>query len=268
MPLTPLFAADAAPDSPLELLVALVTLTAMEIVLGIDNIIFLAIVAGRLPPAQQGKARTLGLLAALGTRLLLLFTINLILHATRPLFSLPGWVFQDPEAREVSVRDLILIAGGMFLIGKSTFEIHHKLEGDEPEPHAASGGGAARFGLVLVQIALIDIVFSLDSVITAVGMVRNVWVIVAGMVITVGVMLVFAGPVSRFVTKHPTLKILALAFLILIGVMLVMEGLGQHVNKGYIYFAMAFSFAVEMLNLRLRKRQDAVRLRERELPAK
>jgi predicted tellurium resistance membrane protein TerC len=268
--LAPLFAADAAPDSPegpLGLLVALVTLTAMEIVLGIDNIIFLAIIAGRLPPAQQGKARTLGLIAALGTRLLLLLTINLILHATQPLFWLPDWLFHDPEARGISVRDLILIAGGLFLIGKSTFEIHHKLEGDEPEPHAAPGAGG-RFGAVLVQIALLDIVFSLDSVITAVGMVRNVWVIVAGMVITVGVMLVFAGPVSRFVTKHPTLKILALAFLILIGVMLVMEGLGQHVNKGYIYFAMAFSFAVEMLNLRLRKRQDAVKLRERELPGR
>jgi predicted tellurium resistance membrane protein TerC len=270
MHLTPLLAADAAPDSPegpLGLLVALVTLTAMEIVLGIDNIIFLAIIAGRLPPAQQGKARTLGLIAALGTRLLLLLTINLILRATQPLFWLPDWLFHDPEARGISVRDLILLAGGLFLIGKSTFEIHHKLEGDEPEAHAASGAGG-RFRVVLVQIALLDIVFSLDSVITAVGMVRNVWVIVAGMVITVGVMLAFAGPVSRFVMKHPTLKILALAFLILIGVMLVMEGLGQHVNKGYIYFAMAFSFAVEMLNLRLRKRQDAVKLREPELPAK
>jgi predicted tellurium resistance membrane protein TerC len=264
---SPIFAADgqAATSKPLEWAIALVTLTAMEIVLGIDNIIFLAIIAGRLPVEQQDRARKLGLFAALGTRLLLLLGINLILQATQPLFALPGWIFESPEARNISVRDLILMAGGLFLIGKSTFEIHHKLEGDEPEAGAASQK-ASGFALVLVQIALLDVVFSLDSVITAVGMVDNIWVIVVAMCLTVAVMLVFAGPVSRFVTRHPTLKILALAFLILIGVMLVAEGLGQHINKGYIYFAMAFSFAVEMLNLRMRKKQEALKLRERELP--
>jgi predicted tellurium resistance membrane protein TerC len=245
-------------------IIPLVTLSAMEIVLGIDNIIFLAILAGRLPREQQPRARRLGLLLALGTRLLLLFGITLLLEATKPLFHLPGWIFHSQDAQEVSLRDLVLMAGGVFLIGKSTFEIHQRLEdADEPE---GGTGGAASFGLVLVQIALLDVVFSLDSVITAVGMVKSVWVIVAAMVLTVVVMLFFAGPVSRFVERHPTLKILALSFLILIGVLLVAEGLGQHLNKGYIYFAMAFSFAVEMLNLRIRRHQDAVRLHGKHLP--
>ena len=238
-----------------EWLVALLTLTALEIVLGIDNIIFLAIIAGRLPPQQQGKARTIGLFAALATRLLLLLTINLILQATRPLFWLPDWLFHDPEARGISVRDLILLAGGLFLIGKSTFEIHHKIEGDEP-PHAAPGGGA-RFGVVLVQIALLDIVFSLDSVITAVGMARRIEIMIAAVIVAVGVMMVFAGAVSEFVERRPTVKMLALAFLILIGVMLVAEGTGRHVDKGYIYFAMAFALLVEMLNLKLRAHPEA-----------
>jgi predicted tellurium resistance membrane protein TerC len=250
-----------------EWIIPLVTLTAMEIVLGIDNIIFLAIIAARLPPEQQPRARRIGLMVALAARLLLLFGITLLLAATKPLFHLPDWMFSSEEAQAISLKDIILVAGGLFLIGKSTFEIHHKLEGEEPHEAGATAMGAS-FAGVLVQIAMIDIVFSLDSVITAVGMVPdNVWVIVVAMVITVGVMLVFADPVSNFVSRHPTLKILALSFLILIGVLLVAEGLAQHLNRGYVYFAMAFSFVVEMLNLRLRRpKQEAVHLREPHLP--
>lgn len=252
-----------------EWIVPLVTLTAMEIVLGIDNIIFLAIIAGRLPPEQQPRARRIGLLVALGARLLLLFGITLLLAATQPMFHLPDWTFSEEAARAISLKDIILVVGGLFLIGKSTFEIHHKLEGEEPHEASAAAAGVS-FTSVLVQIAMIDIVFSLDSVITAVGMVpNNPWVIVVAMVITVGVMLVFAGPVSNFVARHPTLKILALSFLILIGVLLVAEGLAQHLDRGYVYFAMAFSFAVEMLNLRLRRAEkEAVHLREPHYPGR
>ncbi|HTK77528.1 MAG TPA: TerC family protein [Gemmataceae bacterium] len=246
-----------------EAIVALVTLTAMEIVLGIDNIIFIAIVAGRLPPDQQPRARRLGLAAALITRLLLLATLSYILKLNDPLFTLPDLpLFHELEARAVSIRDLILIGGGLFLIAKSTVEIHERLGGEEPdhgEPPPPSS-----FASVIIQIAVLDIIFSLDSVITAVGMVNDdirlengfvigkLWIMSAAVVVAVGVMLLFAGAVSDFVARHPTLKILALSFLILIGVLLVAEGLGQHINKGYIYFAMAFSVAVEMLNLRLR----------------
>ena len=167
------------------------------------------------------------------------------------MFWLPDWLFHDPEARGISVRDLILIAGGLCLIGKSTFEIHHKLEGDEPEPHAAPGAGG-RFGAVLVQIALLDIVFSLDSVITAVGMADDLSIMVTAVVLSVAIMMFSAGPVSGFVGRHPTVKVLALSFLLLIGISLVGEGLGMHIPKGYIYFAMGFSVFVEMINLRVR----------------
>jgi predicted tellurium resistance membrane protein TerC len=240
--------------------IPLVSLTAMEIVLGIDNVIFLAIIASRLPVVQQDRARKLGLILALGMRLLLLFTISWVLGLTRPLFELPAWLLHGEAARGISGRDLILLAGGVFLIAKSTFEIHHRLEAN----HATlpdAGRRPAGFCMTLAQIAVLDIIFSLDSVITAVGMVKldsaegsthGLWVIVAAMILTVGVMLVAAGPVSQFVERHPTLKILALSFLILIGVLLVAEAFDQHLNKGYIYFAMAFSFVVEMLNLRLR----------------
>jgi predicted tellurium resistance membrane protein TerC len=249
--------------SMFEAIVALVTLTAMEIVLGIDNIIFIAIVAGKLPPEQQPRARKLGLAAALVTRLLLLATLSYILKLDEPLFVLPDLpMFHELEARAVSIRDLILIGGGLFLIAKSTFEIHERLSGEDGE----AGGvvAASSFASVIIQIAVLDIIFSLDSVITAVGMVNDditlangfvigkLWIMSAAVVSAVGVMLLFAGAVSDFVARHPTLKILALSFLILIGVLLVAEGLGQHLNKGYIYFAMAFSVVVEMLNLRLR----------------
>jgi predicted tellurium resistance membrane protein TerC len=225
-----------------ETWLSLVTLTAMEVVLGIDNVVFLSILTGRLPPDRQPSARRLGLGFALVTRLGLLLAISWVMGLTAPLFTLLG--------RTVSGRDLILLGGGLFLIAKATFEIHDKLE---TAGHAPSPVGRGAYWLVIAQVAVLDIVFSLDSVITAVGMAQHLPVMVAAMLVAVGVMMVFAGAVSRFVERHPTMKVLALAFLILIGVMLVAEGAGQHVDKGYIYFAMAFSLAVELLNLRLRK---------------
>jgi len=220
---------------------ALVTLTVMEIVLGIDNIIFIAIVATRVEPERQARARSLGLIAALVTRIGLLFALSWLMGLTKPLFSVVGI--------EITGRSIILILGGLFLIAKATHEIHSRLEA-EPEVHAA--GGRASMALVLVQIALLDIVFSLDSVITAVGMAQQLWVMITAMVIAMLVMLVSAGPLARFLDNRPTVKVLALAFLMLIGVVLVAEGLGKHISKGYIYFAMAFSVFVELLNQRLR----------------
>jgi predicted tellurium resistance membrane protein TerC len=239
-----------------SLAIGLITLAAMEIVLGIDNIIFLAIVAGRLPEAQQPRARRLGLIAALGTRILLLCSLSFLLSLTKPLFTIPEIpYFHAAEAREVSLRDLILLAGGLFLIGKSVGEIHEKLEAAKETPgKSAKGAKPPTFAGVLVQIAILDIVFSLDSVITAIGMVDVLWVMIAAMVIAMLVMLAFAGSVSEFVARRPTIKVLALAFLILIGVMLVAEGFGQHIDKGYIYFAMAFAVGIEMINLRVRKK--------------
>jgi predicted tellurium resistance membrane protein TerC len=255
-------------------LFALITLSVMEIVLGVDNIIFLAILVGRLPEKDQPRARKLGLGAALLTRLLLLFCLNWLMGATAALFhwtdlGLPeGWFVDaktqavNPEVVGVSVRDLILFVGGLFLIAKSTHEIHAKLEGPEHGPEV-SGKKTTSFGWVIVQIALIDIIFSLDSVITAVGMAENqLAVMVAAMLIAMGVMFVFAGPISDFVHRHPTMKMLALSFLILIGVMLVADGLGFHVPRGYIYFAMGFSVVVELLNMRVRKVTKTVALRE------
>jgi len=260
-------AASRRPPGLPALLIGLVTLAAMEIVLGIDNIIFLAIVAGKLPEEKQPRARRIGLLAALGTRILLLFSLSFLLGLTKPLFTIPELpYFHDVEAREVSLRDLILLAGGLFLLYKSVREMHEKLEaareGNQEQSHgskasAGAGKGAAKppsFGSVLLQIAVLDIVFSLDSVITAIGMVDVVWVMIAAMVIAMIVMMVLAGSISNFVGRHPTIKVLALAFLILIGVLLVAESLGQHIDKGYIYFAMAFAVGIEMINLRLRKK--------------
>jgi predicted tellurium resistance membrane protein TerC len=232
-------------------LIGLFTLTIMEIVLGIDNIIFLAIVAGKLPEPQQPKARRIGLAAALGTRLLLLAFLSWLMGATKPLFTLPDLPFlHDPEARGVSIRDLVLLVGGLFLIGKSTKEIHEKIEHAEAGPSAPKK--LASFASVIAQIAVIDIIFSLDSVITAVGMVEDLWVMVVAMLLAVAVMVVFAEPISRFVEKNPSIKLLALSFLILIGALLVAESLGQHIDKGYIYFAMAFAVVIELINMRLR----------------
>jgi predicted tellurium resistance membrane protein TerC len=226
--------------------ISLLSLSAMEIVLGIDNIIFISILSGKLPQSEQPRARSLGLTLALFMRLGLLFTISWMMRLTEPLFEVLG--------RGVSGRDLILLVGGLFLVGKATYEIHDKLEVE----HEVRGtpGGSASFAAILIQILLLDIVFSLDSVITAVGMAPSIVVMMLAMVIAVGVMLIFAGPISNFVESHPTMKILALSFLLLIGVVLIADGLGQHISKGYIYFAMAFSLAVEMVNLRMRKAQQ------------
>ncbi|MFN8369492.1 MAG: TerC family protein [Bacteriovoracaceae bacterium] len=232
-----------------EMLIALVTLTLMEIVLGIDNIIFISILVGKLPIQNQAKIRNLGISLALGIRIILLFSISWIMTLKEPLFAL--------FSKEFSGRDLILMGGGLFLLGKSTFEIHHKVEGD-PEFHlhqAEKGPGAvASSGMMLLQILILDIVFSLDSVITAVGMVSNVSIMVIAMVLSMIVMLLSASKIGDFVEKHPTIKILALSFLLLIGVMLVSEGMGAHFSKGYVYFAMFFSLVVEMLNIRYRSR--------------
>lgn len=250
-----------------DAIVPLLTLTGMEIVLGIDNVIFIAIVAARLPASQQSLARQLGLGLALITRLMLLFVLSFLLGLDKTVvfnlsdFGIPESWFTKPEANYVSWRDIILFTGGMFLIAKSTYEIHEKLEG-AGEHEAAGTGRHAGFGMTLVQIAILDIVFSLDSVITAVGMAQEVWIMVVAMVISVIVMLIFAGPISNFVHRHPTLKILALSFLILIGVMLVAEAVDQHIDRSLIYFAMAFSLVVELLNLKLRKASEPVKLHE------
>jgi len=230
-----------------EAWISLATLAAMEVVLGIDNVVFLTILAGKLPAGQQPKARKLGLAFALVTRLGLLFAITWVMGLTRELFAVAGHGF--------SGRDLILLGGGLFLIGKATVEIHDKLEVAHPE-ELKSGGGAS-FWLTVAQIGVLDIVFSLDSVITAVGMAKDLPVMVAAMVVAMGVMMLSAGAIGDFVERHPTMKILALSFLILIGVMLTAESFGRHVEKGYIYFAMAFSLGVELLNMRLRKAQSA-----------
>jgi len=222
---------------------ALLTLTVLEIVLGIDNIVFIAILSGKLPASQQARARTIGLSLAMIMRILLLLALTWIMGLTAPLFTV--------LERDVSGRDLILLLGGAFLMWKSTHEIHQRLEGGPEAARAARG--AATIGGVLVQIALLDIVFSLDSVITAVGMANQIAVMIAAIVLAVGFMIFAAGPVSTFVERHPTVKMLALSFLLLIGFTLIAEGLGQHISKGYIYFAMAFSVFVEFLNLRARK---------------
>jgi len=239
-----------------EALLSLVTLSLMEIVLGIDNIVFISILTGKLPRDQQPKARKLGLSLALLIRLGLLGAIKWIMGLKATLFTISLSMFKF--SLDVTGQKLILLIGGLFLIGKSTHEIYDKLEGDHHDDKA--GGGAGSFGLILVQILLLDIVFSLDSVITAVGMANDLKIMAAAMVIAVGVMLVFAEGIGSFVNRHPSMKILALSFLLLIGVMLVAEGAGGHVSKGYIYFAMAFSLLVELLNMRFRKKQKPVHL--------
>jgi predicted tellurium resistance membrane protein TerC len=226
-----------------EALIALLTLTVLEIVLGVDNVIFISILSGKLPPEQRKRARRIGLFAAMGMRLLLLAAIAWIARLTTPLFNVAGHDF--------SGRDLILLGGGLFLLAKATYEIHDKLEGGQHQ----SARTAASFASVIGQVMLLDLVFSLDSVITAIGMADELWVMMAAVVLAVLVMLVAAEPISAVVEEHPTLKILALSFLLLIGVSLVAEGLGQHISKGYIYFAMGFSVMVEMINLRVRRHE-------------
>jgi predicted tellurium resistance membrane protein TerC len=235
-----------------QIWIALGTLTFLEVVLGVDNIIFISILSGKLPEHQQARARRLGLLGAMLTRIALLFSLAWIIKLTAPWFTVWG--------QEISGRDLILILGGLFLIGKSTYEIHDKLEGEEGH---ASRKVAATFTSVIIQIMLLDLVFSLDSVITAVGMVDVLWVMVTAVIIAVAIMMLSAEPISAFVHKHPTVKMLALSFLLLIGLSLLMEGFDQHIPKGYIYFAMGFSVFVEMINLRLRKAPEPVQLKDR-----
>jgi predicted tellurium resistance membrane protein TerC len=234
-----------------ELLVALVTLTFLEIVLGVDNVIFISILSGKLKKGEQKRARRVGLVAAMLMRLALLFSISWIVQLTSPLFTVMG--------QAISGRDLILIGGGLFLLAKATYEIHDKLEGEQGH---ASGRVAASFASVIGQVMLLDIVFSLDSVITAVGMSNDLTVMVTAVVASVLVMLVAAEPISAFVETHPTIKILALSFLLLIGISLVADGFGQHVSKGYIYFAMGFSVFVEMINIRVRKKSKPVVLHQ------
>ena len=235
-----------------QIWIALGTLTVLEIVLGIDNVVFISILAGKLPRGQRARARRIGLALAMLMRIALLFSLAWIIRLTQPLFTVLG--------HAVSGRDLILLGGGLFLLAKSTHEIHQKLEGDE-------GSSSARvrpsLGGVLVQIMLLDIVFSLDSVITAVGMVEELWVMVAAVVIAVGVMMMSAEPISAFVHKHPTVKMLALSFLLLIGLSLLLEGFDHHIPKGYIYFAMGFSVFVEMINLRMRAKAEPVHLHQK-----
>lgn len=232
-------------------LLALITLTFLEIVLGVDNVIFISILSSKLPASQQARARRVGLLAAMVMRILLLFSIVWVIRLTAPLFSVFG--------HDISGRDLILIGGGLFLLGKATIEIHDRLEGEEGHKSARV---LPSFAAVITQIMLLDIVFSLDSVITAVGMADQVAIMVTAVILAVGVMMFSAGPISSFVNRHPTLKVLALSFLLLIGVSLIGDGLGMHIPKGYIYFAMGFSVFVEMINLRVRGAAAPVHLRE------
>ena len=232
-------------------LIALLTLTFLEVILGVDNVIFISILASKLPGNQQDKARRIGLMAAMLTRILLLFSLAWIIRLTEPLFGLFG--------REFSGRDLILAGGGLFLLAKATLEIHDRLEGEE-------GHGSSKvypsFGAVIFQIMLLDIVFSLDSVITAVGMAEDLSIMVTAVVVAVAIMMVSAGTISAFVNRHPTVKVLALSFLMLIGLSLVGEGFGMHIPKGYIYFAMGFSIFVEMINLRVRGTASPVQLHQ------
>jgi predicted tellurium resistance membrane protein TerC len=231
-----------------EGLLALVTLTFLEIILGVDNVIFISILAGKLAAAEQARARRLGLAAAMVMRILLLLSIAAIVRLTAPLFTVLG--------QEISGRDLILIVGGLFLLGKATLEIHERLEG---EAEHGRGRAAPSLGAVIAQIMALDIVISIDSVITAVGMADDVSIMIAAVVLSVIIMMASAGPVSEFVGRHPTIKVLALSFLLLIGISLVADGLGLHIPKGYIYFAMGFSVFVEMINLRVRHKRELTR---------
>jgi predicted tellurium resistance membrane protein TerC len=232
--------------------VSLLTLTALELVLGIDNIVFISILTGKLPPEQQPRIRRIGLLIALVMRIALLFAITWVMGLTKVLFTMPV------VDRPITGKDLILLLGGLFLLFKATHEIFAKLEGDAPDETARNS--RSQVGMVLVQIVLIDLVFSVDSIITAVGMSQSLPVMIVAMVLAVGAMMLFAEPVSNFVNRHPSMKILALSFLMLIGVLLVADAFGQHVSRGMLYFAMGFSLAVELLNMRMRKKQKVVKI--------
>lgn len=250
------FLADLPNLTDPGVLTALLTLTVLEIILGVDNIIFISIVSNKLPAEQQPRARLIGLLLAMIFRILLLLTITWIIQLTNPIFTI-GFIKDEGQPLGISWKDIILIAGGIFLVFKSTLEIHHKLEvARKPYSNVAS----AAFMAVILQIVMVDAVFSFDSILTAIGLADNVWVMIAAVVISMIIMILFSGAISRFINKHPTLQILALAFLIMIGVMLVAEGFHQHFNKAYIYTAIAFSLIVELINMRLRKNRDQVEL--------
>jgi predicted tellurium resistance membrane protein TerC len=243
-----------------ENLIALVTLTSLEIVLGIDNIVFIAILCGRLPEESRAKVRQIGLLLAMGMRIVLLLSIFWVMKLTAPIFTITSFGLGGAEGLAISGKDLVLLIGGAFLIFKATKEIHHKIEGAaEGSPDSPSAPRHITVNSALTQIVMLDIVFSLDSVITAVGMAEAIWVMIAAVLISVGVMMVFAGKISRFVERHPSIKMLALSFLIMIGALLVAEGLHQHFPRGYVYFAMAFSLVVELLNIRAGARKPAAR---------
>lgn len=240
---------------------SLITLSFLEIILGVDNIIFISIVSNKLAPAVQAKARTIGLLLAMVFRIALLFGITWLIQATQPLFTI-GFIKTDGVPLAISLKDLILMAGGIFLIFKSTLEIHHKLELVR-EPQKAAVHSA--FGMVILQIVMVDAVFSFDSILTAIGLVENVLIMIAAVVISMVIMILFSGKISHFINKHPTLQILALAFLIMIGVMLIAEGFHQHINKSYIYVAIAFSLIVELVNMRMRSHRENVDLNNERL---
>jgi predicted tellurium resistance membrane protein TerC len=242
-------------------LTALLTLTVLEIILGVDNIIFISIVSNKLPEKQQPKARTLGLLLAMIFRIILLLTITWIIKLTNPVFTI-GFIKDDGQPIGISWKDIILIAGGIFLVFKSTLEIHHKLEvAKKPSSTVAPSA----FSAVILQIVMVDAVFSFDSILTAIGLVDNVIIMIAAVIISMLIMIFFAGAISRFINKHPTLQVLALAFLIMIGVMLVAQGFHQEVNKSYIYTAIAFSLIVELINMRLRKNREQIELNNQDL---
>ena len=243
------------------LITALVTLTVLEIILGVDNIIFISIVSNKLPADQQGKARTIGLLLAMVFRILLLLTITWIIKLTDPVFTL-GFIKDDGQPLGISWKDIILIAGGIFLIIKSTLEIHQKLE---VARKPAGTVAPSKFMSVILQIVLVDAVFSFDSILTAIGLVDNVWIMIAAVVISMVIMIFFSGTISRFINKHPSLQVLALAFLIMIGMMLIAEGFHQHVSKSYIYTAIAFSLVVELINMRLRRKREQIELNDEDL---
>jgi predicted tellurium resistance membrane protein TerC len=232
-----------------ENLIALLTLTGLEIILGIDNLVFLSILTSKLRREQQALARVIGLGLAMGGRIALLLAISWVMGLTRDLFSFLG--------RGISGRDVILLVGGLFLVAKSTHEIHEKLTPHDPSS-GAKAPKAASFGMIIAQIVVIDLVFSLDSVITAVGMAKALWVMITAVVVAIVVMMIFSGAISRFIETHPAMKVLALAFLIMIGVMLIAEGMDQHFNRGYLYFAMAFSLVVEFINMRIRRHENLV----------
>jgi predicted tellurium resistance membrane protein TerC len=240
---------------------SLLTLTFLEIILGVDNIIFISIVSNKLPQETQARARNIGLLLAMIFRIILLFTITWMIQLTEPLFTVP-FVKEEGQPIGISLKDLILILGGLFLVAKSTLEIHHKLEVAQA-PNVKKVPSA--FGAVIFQIVLVDAVFSFDSILTAIGLVENVWTMVIAVVISMIIMMLFSGTISRFINRQPTLQVLALAFLIMIGVMLIAEGFHQEINKSYIYVAIAFSLIVEIINMRLRKNRDSISLNNESL---